>query len=150
MNKCKLQFNSHLGSSDPGAILMKSHCQFAVQAHIYLDWALSAACIRLPSVSQLCSEHKIKSVQFSGRKPVPPASGPVKTASRSSSGISPSPVRKPLQPGDGQSFYFQSQEQNTLQLCPRGYSETLNGVKWFWLGKPAGLPQNGHQNLRNK
>lgn len=56
MNKYKLQFNSHLGSSDPGATLLESHCQFAVQAHMYLDCALSGVCIHLPSV--LASLHK--------------------------------------------------------------------------------------------
>jgi len=50
MNKYKLQFNSHLGSSRPGAIPLQSHCQFAVQAHAYLDCALSAVCIHLPFV----------------------------------------------------------------------------------------------------
>lgn len=50
MNKYKLQFNSHLGSSDPGAILLESHCQFAAHAHMYLDCALSAVCIHLLSV----------------------------------------------------------------------------------------------------
>lgn len=85
----------------------------------------------------------MKSVQLSGRKPVLSASGLVKSASQSSSDVSPSPVRKAVQQGSSQSFYLLNQEQNTLQLCPRDCSEMFNGVKWFWLGKSAGLPLNG-------
>lgn len=47
MNKHKLQFNSHLGSSDSGSILSESHWQFAVQAPMSLRCALSAVCIPL-------------------------------------------------------------------------------------------------------
>lgn len=50
MNKYKLQFNTHLGSSGPSAILLESHCQYAVQVHMHLDCALSAVHILLPSV----------------------------------------------------------------------------------------------------
>lgn len=55
MNKYKLQFNSHFGSSDLGAIPCENHCQFTVQAHSCLDYVF----IHLPSVlGSFFSEHK--------------------------------------------------------------------------------------------
>lgn len=50
MNKYKLQFNSHLGSSDLSAIPCENHCQFTVQAHSCLDCVISRIFIHLPSV----------------------------------------------------------------------------------------------------
>lgn len=150
MNKYKFQFSRHLSRSDPGAILLESHCWLRVQAHMYSDcgfsmdvfsmevlrawalcmhwlpitctpvlfWKMNVSIALYSEVSAVCKCSRSSWYYFSGRNPVLPASASVKSASWSSSGTLPSPLRRALQPWGGQSFCLKARSRTHFSCVP--------------------------------
>lgn len=150
INKYKFQFSRHLSRSDPGAILLESHCWLRVQAPMYSDcgfsmdvfsmevlrawalcmhwlpitctpvlfWKMNVSIALCSEVSAVCKCSRSNWYYFSGRNPVLPASASVKSASWSSSGTLPSPLRRALQPWGGQSFCLKARSRTHFSCVP--------------------------------
>lgn len=116
--------------------------------HVLLFWKMNMLIASCSEVGAVLKCSRSIWCYFWGGNPVLPASASVKSASWSSSGTLPSPLRRALQPWGGHSASVPGAEHTSAvsRDCP----EMLTGVKWFWLGKSACLALKGHQTFLNK